>query len=272
MLINGHEIIIIYIYTSPSGKRYCGQTEETLEVRARGGAGYKNCRYFWHAIQKYGWENFTVEVICLAIGFESANELEDYFIELYDLTNPEKGYNIRKGGSNGKHSEESKRLISQSKMGHSVSEETRKVLAEHASKQVHTPESRAKRSKSMTGKNIGRHHSDETKAKISKAGIGREKSAETRRKISEANSGENHPFYGKTHSDETKKKLSEAGKGRPAWNKGKVQANLTDEDIREIRKSHGEGVSRADLAKKYGCSIGTIRRVILRLDCFDRDD
>ena len=39
---------------------------------------------------------------------------------------------------------------------------------------------------------------------------GKHHSEETRKKISEATKGENNPFYGKHHTEETKKKISEA--------------------------------------------------------------
>lgn len=64
----------------------------------------------------------------------------------------------------------------------------------------------------------GKHHSEETKQKISERNRGRKCSAEARRKISLANKG-------KKRSLETRQKMSEAFKGKkrskPPWNKGK---------------------------------------------------
>ena len=62
------------------------------------------------------------------------------------------------------------------------------------------------------GKNhpmYGKHHSEETKLKLSEANKGKHLSEETKLKISEVRKGKNHPLYGKHHSDETKKKMSE---------------------------------------------------------------
>ena len=56
----------------------------------------------------------------------------------------------------------------------------------------------------------GKHHTEETKQKISSKNKGRiisEKEREMRKRI---NSGENNPFYGKTHSKEVKQKIREA--------------------------------------------------------------
>jgi DNA invertase Pin-like site-specific DNA recombinase len=56
----------------------------------------------------------------------------------------------------------------------------------------------------------GKHHSEETRRKISEAAKGRILSGEIRRKISEAMRGEKHPMYGKHLSEETRHKLSQA--------------------------------------------------------------
>lgn len=89
----------VYKYTSPSNKVYIGITNGTLEKRARSnGYGYKRCTAFWRAIEKYGWESFTCEILAQDLSEEEAKRLEIYYIKLYDATNPEKGYNITNGG------------------------------------------------------------------------------------------------------------------------------------------------------------------------------
>lgn len=50
------------------------------------------------AIKKYGKENFSKEIITIVMTQSEADALESYYIEKYDSTNPEKGYNILKGG------------------------------------------------------------------------------------------------------------------------------------------------------------------------------
>ena len=50
------------------------------------------------AIKKYGKENFSKEIITIAMSQLEADVLEKYYIEKYDSTNPEKGYNILIGG------------------------------------------------------------------------------------------------------------------------------------------------------------------------------
>lgn len=77
-------------------------------------------------------------------------------------------------------------------------------------KYAHTPEARAKQSKTMMGRTL----SAETKAKISKSNIGRVMSAETKAKIGEANKGRSPWCKGKKLSEETKAKISQSNKGK----------------------------------------------------------
>ena len=69
--------------------------------------------------------------------------------------------------------------------------------------------------------NKGKHHTEETRKKISSAQKGRpawnkgkKMSEEFCRKNSESHKGEKNSFYGKHHSEETRKKLKEARKGK----------------------------------------------------------
>lgn len=62
----------------------------------------------------------------------------------------------------------------------------------------------------------GKHHTAESRAKISKNRKGISPSAESRAKMSEARKGENNSFYGKVHSAESKTKMSTTHKIRLA--------------------------------------------------------
>lgn len=88
----------------------------------------------------------------------------------------------------------------------------------------HSEETKRKMSRSQTGK----YHTEETKRKLGDASRGRHPSEETRRKMSEAKRGERHPRYGKPCSEEHKRRLSEANKGK----------NLSPET--RARKSQGQ--------------------------------
>lgn len=105
----------IYMYTNNiNGMIYIGQTRNSLEKRAQaGGQNYKECPYFWNAIQKYGWDNFTPTILKDNLTCEEANVYEEYFISLYNSTNRDIGYNICLGGNNHTMSDEQKRIISE---------------------------------------------------------------------------------------------------------------------------------------------------------------
>ena len=84
----------IYCYTSPSGKKYIGKTKTSLKERAKNNAkGYKGCPAFYNAIQKYGWENFEVEIL-EEVPLDVIDDAEVEYILLYDTSNKEIGYNI----------------------------------------------------------------------------------------------------------------------------------------------------------------------------------
>lgn len=116
----------IYKYTcQTTNKVYIGQTcRSSLKTRAGvNGERYKSCRKFYAAIQKYGWENFKVEILENNLTAEEANIKEKEYIKNYNSI--ENGYNIFEGGSNKTTSEETKNLqrISQLKKA----EENRKI-------------------------------------------------------------------------------------------------------------------------------------------------
>jgi group I intron endonuclease len=76
----------IYKHTSPSGKVYIGQTCQKIWVRwLHNGNGYKYNPVFWKAIQKYGWDNFTHEVLIEGISKSEADYSEKYLIKWYKL-------------------------------------------------------------------------------------------------------------------------------------------------------------------------------------------
>ena len=88
----------VYKYTSPSNKIYIGQTNRSLAKRANHGKGYIHSSYFYAAIQKYGFDNFQCEILKDNLTLDEANYWETYYIQLYNTTNRQYGYNISFGG------------------------------------------------------------------------------------------------------------------------------------------------------------------------------
>lgn len=108
----------VYIHISPSNKRYVGITSQPIEKRWRKGQGYFRNPHFTRAIDKYGWDNFQHIIVQDGLTKEQAEAVEKTLIEKYQADNKLFGYNIKSGGdSNGKHSEESKALMSINRKG-----------------------------------------------------------------------------------------------------------------------------------------------------------
>lgn len=80
----------VYIYrNSINGKVYIGSTKETINTRYC--KGYKG--RFKEALEEYGREKFTVDILMECKSKKEAEAKELAFIDLYDATNPDKGYN-----------------------------------------------------------------------------------------------------------------------------------------------------------------------------------
>ena len=126
---NSHERKwIIYMYTFPNGKRYIGKTSTSLKDRQGGAnwAGYNNCIVLMKAVEKYGIENIKQEILFEDIMTdEYSSRLEQTCILLFKANcrrfkDPQCGYNTTDGGEGTighRHTEESKRKMSESKKG-----------------------------------------------------------------------------------------------------------------------------------------------------------
>ena len=141
----------VYIHILPSNKYYVGITSKKPEYRWWNGKGYKNNKYFYNAIKKYGWNNFQHEIIAEHLTEQEAKNFEIVLISKLEATNRKYGYNITLGG--------------ESNNGRIVSEETKQKL-----------------SNSLKGKktHLGIKQSEETKQKISKSLTGRKHSEDTK--------------------------------------------------------------------------------------------
>lgn len=137
-----------------NGKRYIGITNNTTKRWYGKGKHYERCSYFWNAIQKYGWDNFTHTILLSGLSREEANRLEIEYISEYKTQQKEFGYNLAAGGNNaptmlGKHhSEETREKMRQSALGRVISEEQRKKHSKWMSENFRgkrNPKSRAVR-------------------------------------------------------------------------------------------------------------------------------
>ena len=177
----------VYIHTCPNNKRYIGITTQLPKKRWRSnGRGYKKNKHFYAAIQKYGWNNISHQVIEVDTENEM-NYLEKYLIAYYQTNIPEYGYNNTYGGSTVfRLSEEAKLKISKANKGKIISEEQRKKISESC--------------KGRPSPTKGMHWN---------------LTEETKKKMSLAKKGKPH----KPFSEEHKRKISEAAKKREAVKK-----------------------------------------------------
>nr|DAX89410.1 MAG TPA: intron associated endonuclease [Caudoviricetes sp.] len=88
----------VYIHISPSKKVYIGITHQNFCKRFQNGKGYNRQKYFYSAIKKYGWNNFEHKILEDNLTYREAIEKEKYYIDVYNSTNPECGYNVSSGG------------------------------------------------------------------------------------------------------------------------------------------------------------------------------
>lgn len=79
---------LVYVHTNKiNGKKYVGQSSNIVERWRNGGKNYFSSIKFFRAIQKYGWENFTHEILYENLNKEAANKIERDLIRKYDSIN-----------------------------------------------------------------------------------------------------------------------------------------------------------------------------------------
>ena len=140
----------------------------------------KTSKYLRNAINKYGLNNFTFEILELCER-SLLSERERYWIKFYNSTSPN-GYNLTQGGEG----------------GNTFQFRTEEEMIE----------TRNKISKAITGKNngfYGKHHTDETKKVLKEINSGKILSEVTRDKMSKS-------LHGHYVSEITKHKISQATK------------------------------------------------------------
>lgn len=148
-----NKTFVIYKYTNLiNNKVYIGQTCQNPPNKRWYPSNYIHNEYLYNSIQKYGWDNFSKEIIEKDLTLEEANEREEFWIQYYKTLNREYGYNIRPGGNNSLLSDETKNKMS---INHRDVKGANNYFY----------------NKKLIGKDhpfYGKHHSDKSKEKISK--------------------------------------------------------------------------------------------------------
>lgn len=95
--MNNH-LYIVYIHTNLiNNKKYIGITcRKPAQRWLSDGSGYLGQPKFWNAIRKYGWKNFSHDIVATDLTEEEALKLESYYIEKFNTI--DNGYNVLNGG------------------------------------------------------------------------------------------------------------------------------------------------------------------------------
>lgn len=247
-------MIGIYKITSPTNKIYIGQSVN-IEKRWKYHklSKDKKCSKLYSSFKKYGVDKHKFEVIHICIENE-LNELEKYYVDLYNCFNSKYGLNLKDGGgSKGNVSEETKLKISKATKGRVGKKKTYEQKLEQSIRQK------------------GRVFSKETKLKMSLVKKGKLKSFETKLKMSNysKNRSESHinnlsnSLKGKHKSKEHIENMKISKKGQIAWNKGISKYKF---DLNEILYKL-KYISCLKISKEYGCNEAVLRRFIKNNTC-----
>ncbi len=180
-------------------KSYIGKTYRDAETRRREHLIGKGSKALKEAIEEFGEDNFTFEILHDGIIPELLDMYEKEEIAKHDSYH--NGYNDTSGGGGGYEvSDETRRRMSEAKKGEN----------NHFFGKKHSDETKQRISEAKKGENnhfFGKKHSDETKQRMSANNAMNR--PEARQKVSEATKG-------KKRSDKARRNISEARK-RPEY-------------------------------------------------------
>lgn len=224
-----------YVYivrNKKNGKCYVGQTTQPPERRFdqhRRRLTTSHCKALSAAIRRHGADAFEFAVIAAAEDKSALDAAETAAISAHDLLAP-RGYNIKTGGSFGKHSAQTKQRMSLAHkgkpkssaqiekfrlrmLGTSPSAETRAKIA--AALRGRTPSTA--NAAALRAANLGRVPSEESRHKMSANRSGIPVSEATKKKLRVAN-------LGKRHSAATRARMTAAQIARWAVQKASAEA------------------------------------------------
>ena len=226
-----------YIYKTTNklnNKIYIGQkkSEVFLEDKYLGSG-----KYLKRAINKYGKDNFKVELIDTANSRKDLSDLEIFYIKKFNATDSSIGYNIAKGGIGGGevyvHNNFKNEFITLERLDDYLNNGWQLGMLP-GRKEVNHSETRGMNiSKALKGKKKSKEHAKNHSNSLKKSKrhwytnglIGEDLL------LKESDEIPNGYYKGRSVTDDFKKKCGLKNKGKSSWNKG-----LTKETDERIRK------------------------------------
>jgi group I intron endonuclease len=205
--------IVYCVEHRASGRRYVGQTTRSLATRWSGHQRDPFCVMLHRAILKYGPDAFDISVLDTGDSKEDLDAREVFFIEFFMSNRREYGFNLMSGGSFGKHSDASRKKMSEKVRAAYERPETRARLSAALLGKKHSPDRVAKVAAALTGKKATAEH----KAKLSVALTGLWRDPAAREKMRQAS-------IAARVSDDYKEKVAENTKAQ--WQDADARAKL----------------------------------------------
>lgn len=131
----------LYKLSFPNGKVYIGITDKTVDIRFGRHCiqahepirKTRNDTPLYRAIRKYGKDSITISTLSSSDEWQWLAQAEILAIKLYKATDPAFGYNVTEGGQGPKgyrHTEQTKRKMSEKAKLRTFSEEHRRKISE----------------------------------------------------------------------------------------------------------------------------------------------
>ena len=247
----------VYIHTFPNNKAYIGIAHGDPKKRWKYGYGYKQ-EYqpaMYYAIKKYGWNNIQHYIFAEQLTEKEAKHMEQLLIALYKTNccrynRPSYGYNMTDGGEGCYgvvRSEETRKKLSRNAKERFSIPENNPMFGKK-----HTEESKRAMSEKRKGTHIGednhffgKHHSEETRKKL----------RENHKGLFD---GEKNPNYGNHWSQEIKDQIRDNNPNTKIVLQFDSNENLLQEyaSIRQVVRETGlrrQSVSRCCNYKDTSC-------------------
>lgn len=101
MIDTANNYCVYYHKNIINNKLYIGMSKDVTKRWKNNGKQYKPCKFFWRAIEKYGWDNFEHVIVIDNISKNMAELIEKELIKKYKTQDKNFGYNLASGGTGG---------------------------------------------------------------------------------------------------------------------------------------------------------------------------